>query len=157
MRKWMSERLKRRKKTADGSSKEGTKAPEPLQPKFYDNEPATPEETPAEAPVVETRQPSPPEPVAEAEPAAEPASEQGAESATAGGRPRPTRRRRGRGGRGGSRSRPLAAPPAVAAEAVAEPSAAVTSTGESSIAEQYPGFVVSAFGPFTPLAILMIA
>ena len=131
MRKWMSERLKRRKKTADGSSKEGTKAPEPLQPKFYDNEPATPEETPAEAPVVETRQPSPPEPVAEAEPAAEPASEQAAESAAAGGRPRPTRRRRGRGGRGGSRSRS----PAVAAEAVAEPSAAVTSTGESSIAE----------------------
>jgi len=39
MRKWMSERLKRRKKTGEESAKEGTKAPEPLQPRFYDDEP----------------------------------------------------------------------------------------------------------------------
>src|SRR5208283_1960950 len=36
MRKWMNERLKRRKKTGDGSPKEASKAPaqEPLQPRF---------------------------------------------------------------------------------------------------------------------------
>ena len=39
MRKWMSDRLKRRKKPGEGSNKEATKAPEPLQPRFYDIEP----------------------------------------------------------------------------------------------------------------------
>jgi len=42
MRKWMSERLKRRKKTGDETEKDGNKAPEPLQPRFYDDEPSTP-------------------------------------------------------------------------------------------------------------------
>jgi hypothetical protein len=51
MRKWMSERLKRRKKTGDGSPKEASNAPEPLQPKYYDNEPAAA----PEAAVVESR------------------------------------------------------------------------------------------------------
>src|ERR1700687_240495 len=41
MRKWMTERLKRRKKPGEGSAKEATSAPEPLQPRFYDNEDAT--------------------------------------------------------------------------------------------------------------------
>ena len=52
MRKWMSERLKRRKKPGDGSTstKEATKAPEPLQPRFYDDEPSA---APAEVPVVQ--------------------------------------------------------------------------------------------------------
>jgi hypothetical protein len=42
MRKWMSERLKRRKKPADASTstKEVAKGPEPLQPRFYDDEPS---------------------------------------------------------------------------------------------------------------------
>ena len=44
MRKWMNDRLKRRKKAGDGASKEPAKAPEPLQPKYYDNEPAAAEE-----------------------------------------------------------------------------------------------------------------
>src|SRR5216683_6922610 len=52
MRKWMSERLKRRKKPGDSSTKEATKAPEPLQPRFYDNEPAALAAAPAAAPVV---------------------------------------------------------------------------------------------------------
>src|SRR4029077_9738246 len=51
MRKWMTERLKRRKKTGEGSAKEATNAPEPLQPRFYDdNEPEAPSAVPVAAP-----------------------------------------------------------------------------------------------------------
>jgi predicted kinase len=50
MRKWMSERLKRRKKPGEGTAKEAGNAPEPLQPKFYDDQPAPPREASAEAP-----------------------------------------------------------------------------------------------------------
>jgi len=127
MRKWMNERLKRRKKTGDSASKEPTKAPEPLQPKYYDNEPAAAEEVRAEVPVVaahgESRGPSKPEP----EPALDsaPVAASGAVAA----KPRVSRRRRGRGGRGGSRSRTAVASPAPAV--AAEPSAAVTSTAEA--------------------------
>ena len=124
MRKWMNERLKRRKKAGDGSGKEATKAPEPLQPKYYDNEPAAP----PEAPVVESRRPSRPEP----EPAPEPASEPAAASAAAESRPRTPRRRRSRGGRGGSRPRPVAATPAP------EPSAAEASAPEAVVAGTPP-------------------
>jgi hypothetical protein len=79
MRKWMSERLKRRKKTGTGATKEASNAPapEPLQPRFYDDEPAAPTapaapvvEASAEVPVVETRRPSKREP--EPAPAPEP-------------------------------------------------------------------------------------
>src|SRR5580704_13335212 len=115
MRKWMSERLKRRKKPADSSTKEATKAPEPLQPRFYDDEPAAPTNVPAEAPVVESKRPSRPEP--EPEPAPEPEAVSAPAAASAAGEPRPriSRRRRGRGGRGGSRSRPAAVAAVVAA------------------------------------------
>ncbi len=139
MRKWMSDRLKRRKKPGGNAGKEATKAPEPLQPRFYDNEPAARVDAPAEAPVVESR-PS------RAEAVAESAAEQGAtpEAAVAAGeaRPRSSRRRRGRGGRGGSRPRPAAAPAAaaVAAESLAaEASAAEISPAEASA----PGPVVA--------------
>ena len=129
MRKWMSERLKRRKKAGDGSPKEASNAPEPLQPKYYDNEPAAA----PEAAVVEARRPSEPEPA----PAAEPASEPVAASAGIEPRPRTSRRRRGRGGRGGSRSRPVATTPAAAAEPSAvEPSAAAPSVPEAVVATQ---------------------
>jgi predicted kinase len=127
MRKWMSERLKRRKKTGDGPAKEATNAPEPLQPKYYDNEPAEPQEAAAEAPVVESRQPSRPEPEPERVPAPSTAS------ATA-SRPRTARRRRSRGGRGGSRPRPAVAAPAAAAE----PSAVDASAPEPVGAGQLP-------------------
>jgi len=129
MRKWMSERLKRRKKAGDGPTKEGTKAPEPLQPRFYDNEPAAPLEVPAEAPVVESRRPSRRAP--EPEPAPEPVSAPAEASAAGEPRPRTSRRRRSRGGRGGSRPRPAAAAPAVAAE----PSAGEPPPAEASAAE----------------------
>ena len=136
MRKWMSERLKRRKKTGDGSPKEASNAPEPLQPKYYDNEPAAA----PEAAVVESRRPSEPEPA----PAAEPASEPSAASAGVEPRPRTSRRRRGRGGRGGSRSRPVGATPAPAAEPSAvEPSAAEASAPEPVVAPQWPAGAAS--------------
>src|SRR5258708_36525834 len=83
MRKWMTERLKRRKKPGEGSAKEATNAPEPLQPRFYDNEPDALPAAPVAAPVVESRRPRPePEPA----PAPEPVS---AAAASAAGEQRP--------------------------------------------------------------------
>ena len=142
MRKWMSERLKRRKKTGDSPTKEATKAPEPLQPRFYDNEPAAPPEVPAEAPVVESRRPSRRAPAPE--PAPEPVSAPAEASAAGEPQPRTSRRRRSRGGRGGSRQRPVAAAPAVVAEppaveaSGAEPTVAGTLPAESSSVQAAP-------------------
>jgi len=132
MRKWMSERLKRRKKVGDGSTKEPTNAPEPLQPKYYDNEPAAPPEAPAEAPVVESRRPSRPQP----QPAPEPVSAPAVASAAGEPKPRTPRRRRSRGGRGGSRPRPVTATPAPAV--AAEPFAAEASAPEPVVAGKSP-------------------
>jgi len=94
MRKWMRDRLKRRKKEPEGGSE---KAPAPLQPAFYDTE--VPSAPPAKAsePAVEA-----PKPVVEAPEAQEDSSA----DAPARSRPRSgenvraNRRRRGRGGRG---------------------------------------------------------
>jgi predicted kinase len=133
MRKWMSERLKRRKKPGDSSSKEATKAPEPLQPRFYDNEPVAPVEAPVEAPVVKSHAPR-------AEPMPKPVPERVAapDAASAAGeaRPRTSRRRRSRGGRGGSRPRPAAATPAPAV--AAEAPAAEASAPEPAVAAKPP-------------------
>ena len=135
MRKWMTERLKRRKKPGEGSAKEATNAPEPLQPRFYDNEPDAPSAVPVAAPVAESHRPARAEP--ESARAPEPVSADAAASSTesAGGEPRPrtSRRRRGRGGRGGGRSRPAVATPAVAV--AGEPSAVGASAVEASEAE----------------------
>jgi predicted kinase len=112
MRKWMSERLKRRKKAADEHAREGTKAPEPLQPRFYDDEPAPPPQKRKEIPVAEVQRAE----IAEPEGTSVPAEA----SAIAGPKPR-SRRRRGRGGRGRSRRPAVEAAPAVGVEpAVAE-------------------------------------
>src|ERR1700689_5050415 len=113
----MSERLKRRKKPADGNTKESSKAPapEPLQPRFYDDEPAAPHKVAPAAPSptpapAKARNPS----RAEALPAAESAAEPAVPAAAGAPRPRISRRRPGRGGRGGNRSRTGRAAPAVA-------------------------------------------
>jgi len=151
MRKWMSERLKRRKKPGDAPPKEATKAPEPLQPRFYDNEPAAPAQAPVEAPVVESRRPSKPapepEPVPESvSPPASAAASPASPPTTAESRPRVSRRRRGRGGRGvrgGSRGRPAAA---TAAPAVAEEPSAV----EGSASEPAPAGAARAQAIPTP-------
>jgi predicted kinase len=151
MRKWMTERLKRRKKPGEGSGKEAANAPEPLQPRFYDNEPPAPPAAPVAAPVVEARRPSRPEPEPAPAPAAEPVSAAAAASSTvsAAGEPRPrtARRRRSRGGRGGGRSRPgtIAPAPAVAGEpAAVEASAADGSISKPVVAGRAPGQAVPA-------------
>jgi predicted kinase len=143
MRKWMSERLKRRKKPGDGA-KETTKELEPLQPKFYDNEPAAAVAVPVEAatveaPVVQSRRTARQEPESEAEPASVPATVPGAVES----RPRTARRRRSRGGRG--RSRTASAPPA---RLPALPSAIEPSAAESSVPEPAP--VVKELAPSLP-------
>jgi predicted kinase len=135
MRKWMSERLKRRKKPAD--AKEAAKAPEPLQPRFYDDEPVAPQHEAIEAPIAESRRtkaapaPAPPEPepvstVAEKSAAVEPGST-----------PRVSRRRRSRGGRGRSRARTAgsqSAPEVAAKLSATEPAAAEPSAEEAGVA-----------------------
>jgi predicted kinase len=144
MRKWMTERLKRRKKPGEGSTKEATNAPEPLQPRFYDNEPAAPPAAPVAAPVVESpRRPSraEPEPAVAPEPVS--AAAAAASTAATAGEPRPrtARRRRSRGGRGGGRSRPGvgASAPAVAAEtSAAGASAAEASSAKPVVAGKSP-------------------
>jgi predicted kinase len=106
MRKWMRERLKRRKQTDKGTVEEKAPSPQPLQPKYFENESSEPEPRAAA-----------PEP----EPQHEPAPESVAK--TPQGRQRPTRRRRGRGGRGRAPKRqPISSsPPAGAQQVVPEP------------------------------------
>jgi predicted kinase len=113
MRKWMRERMKRRKKPSETAAEA---APAPLQPAYFDA--TAPEvEAPAEPEEIE----SPAAVESEAEPNEAP-SVAAAETGEPGdGRPR-RRRRRGRGGRG--RARSGAAP--AKAEAAAEPIAGAT-------------------------------
>ena len=130
MRKWMRERLKRRKPEKAGAEP----APAPLQPAFYDKEPA-PEEPPAELTrsTPEAVQPHEPEASQPAQPSAPSQPAPQAPGSNAGGPRR--RRKRGRGGRGrggpvGQRT-PLtpapATPPSVGAEAPVVPSEPVPS------------------------------
>jgi len=123
MRKWMSERLKRRKKEPEKAGAEPAQAP--LQPAFYDNEPAHAE------PVPEVKQ-------AAAEPQPEPAQESPsheqpqAQPRQAGdGDVAKRRRRRGRGGRG--RSRNAAASVAASGEP-GSPMPALTESAASTVA-----------------------
>ncbi len=152
MRKWISERVKRRKKAASNPVKETPKALEPLQPRFYDepvapSEPIAaetvveePAEVPAEDSIPQTRQPSQPELAAEA--ASTPFTTPAADA-----RPRISRRRRGRGRRGGNRQQ--AAPPAVAVPSAPEPSAAADPAPVTMVAAEPPTDSPSA--PATPL------
>ncbi len=138
MRKWIRERVKRRKKDP-GGTEEKAAAPTPLQPKFYDNEP--PEQA-SKAPAAELQAQPEPEPA--------PAPRPVVEAAEAGTRPRPTRRRRGRGGRGGGRRPQPAASTAVAteAESAAQESvpASVVAAPPAAAATGHKGTVVLAIG-----------
>jgi predicted kinase len=126
MRKWINERLKRRKKAGDKPAKEATKAQEPLQPRFYDDDPAVaPASVPSEADGVDA-----PELQAEPEPAAESVAEQKVPPAESALRAPALRRRRSRGRRGGSRQRPAAA-----TTVAAGPSSEASSLGEEAAAE----------------------
>jgi len=111
MRKWMRERLKRRKKSGEAPA-EQTSKPAPLQPDFYSEEPA------GAAPVIEFQ----PETLPESE-APEPAPTPQAAAPVTDKQPRqrPSRRRRSRGGRS---RRPELSQPAAAEPATPSPEAA---------------------------------
>jgi predicted kinase len=145
MRKWMRERVKRRKKAPETGTAEPAQAP--LQPAFYDVEP------PAAEPPAKITQPEitpPPVEVEEEEPqeVTEPRAPQAQHQAPGDGRPR-RRRRRGRGGRGrgGAEAgiRPAAAEPTV--QAAAEPVAPPKAPAQVAAAPRAPkGVVVLAIG-----------
>jgi predicted kinase len=105
MRKWMNERLKRRKKGGDRTPKEqaGPNSPEPLQPKYFESElgeqphAAAAAEQPASQRRPETQADF--QLVVPAQSDAEPAAVAPTNAARTG----PVRRRRKRGGRGGAR------------------------------------------------------
>jgi predicted kinase len=142
MRKWMSDRLKRRKKGGEGAAKEKANAPEPLQPKYFESDlgekpvpaaesasaPEPEPETQADFQLTERRS-SKSDSQPESEPAAAPPSGEA--------RPRPARRRRKRGGRGGSRRSPAEAAPSRATSARAAAQAPPL-TPESASAEPPP-------------------
>ena len=115
MRKWMSERFKRRKKAAEKPTTDGVPASAPLQPKYFEAETSIPVET-----AVRESEPSP-EPTEPAEQPEAPESSPGPASSQsppqAGGSNDPARRsrrrRRGRGGRGREKAQPAAAAPVV--------------------------------------------
>lgn len=145
MRKWMSERLKRRKKPTD--DKQVAKAPEPLQPRFYDDEPAARQHEVDEVPIAESRRvKAAPEP-APPEPQSEPAAAGGGISAAVEPGQRVTRRRRSRGGRGRSRSRTAGSPPAAVVAAAL--SATEQSATQSVAAEPADGEAAVASVPST--------
>jgi predicted kinase len=139
MRKWMSERLKRRKKP-EAAPKEAAKTPEPLQPKFYDDEPAALEQPREKVPIVEARRADAehvegPEPGNEADPVVQ------HQDVSTTPRSRPARRRRGRGGRG--RSRSGTASPTVSS-ATPDKVAAPIVGGEPSVEATPPQTVIAA-------------
>jgi len=126
MRKWMRERIKRRKKDPDTAAAEP--APAPLQPAFYDTEPPREERHAEEShsapatPEVTEPEPAPPRSSSAVTASSSPA-------AGSAGAPR-RRRKRGRGGRGrgGSGQRAPVAPavPAAVADAPTEAQAPPT-------------------------------
>jgi predicted kinase len=143
MRKWMRERMTRRKKSDGGSPTEQANAPVPLQPKYFEaSEPA----------------PEPPATVSQADGDSAPSPQPEADlqaSAAPKGRPdaRPSRRRRGRGGRGRGGARPKSSDAAVgSARAAAEPGAAEpvvnapVSKAPATPAQPSKGIVVLAIG-----------
>ena len=144
MRKWMRERITRRKKGDASPPQDQANAPVPLQPKYFEASEAAPEE-PKKTTKVE-REPEP-EPQIEAEPAVAAAgTEDRAEGRT---QARPSRRRRGRGGRGrGARPKPAegAVQPAGVSAAAAEPTAGRPAVVPATPAQPSKGTVVLAIG-----------
>jgi predicted kinase len=141
MRKWMRERITRRKKSDGGSPSDQASVQVPLQPKYFEASESAPE---------------PPSAVAQAdgEPAPAPHVEADLQAAAApSSRPdaRPSRRRRGRGGRGrgGAKSRPTdAATPSAVSKPVASEPASATPAAPVPAAPAQPskGIVVLAIG-----------
>ena len=140
MRKWMRERLKRRKKEPEKAASEPGAAP--LQPDFYDIEPRT-ELLKVEEPPVSPESPQPAEEI----PAAQAPAVQSQQS----GDVRKRRRRRGRGGRGARGSvpqvpQPPAAPPAAKPKPAISPEPAAVPPTPPPAPRPSRGTVVLAIG-----------
>jgi len=156
MRKWMSDRLRRRKRGAGESVKKQTtekaKAPEPLQPKYFDNDVQGTTPTTREA----AREPQP-EPELESQPERAEASasdEQPALDSSPEPRTRPSRRRRRRG-RGGARPAPETATPVpVPAGSDAQPASAEPETAATPLPLDTgtPDTVAAELPPTKPIA-----
>jgi predicted kinase len=140
MRKWMRERMTRRKKGDGSPPKEQANAPVPLQPKYFEASETAPE---------------PPAAASQADGESEPALKVEADSPTAisasEGRPeaRPSRRRRGRGGRGRGaqpRSGKAAIQPATAESSPGSAPAASAAAVPAAPAQPSKGTVVLAIG-----------
>jgi predicted kinase len=116
MRKWMRDRLKRRKKNTE----EAAAQPAPLQPAYFEAEPQESEPQPSEAGVSAEAEPEPPSMEASETPTGTANVGSGQQSTTQTRRPR---RRRGRGGRGrrGSGAQATPIPPIVDSAAPAAP------------------------------------
>jgi predicted kinase len=110
MRKWMRERLKRRKKPSETQS--GESGPAPLQPAYFEAKEAAAAEPGVEPPEAEADAPAAPETVDPPEihhTAESPSAEEAADASAAS--PPTRRRRRSRGGRGRGAARPVQASP----------------------------------------------
>jgi predicted kinase len=136
MRKWMQEKLKRRKKTPEETAAQ----PAPLQPAFYDSAP------PESQPKAPAAKPAPEPPAAQTAPEADsaPAPSTNATAPRSVDDPRRPRRRRGRGGRG------RRSPGQRAAASVVASDASLAAAPDSSIPSAPPrapkGVVVLAVG-----------
>src|SRR5882757_375239 len=141
MRKWMRERITRRKKGDGPPPKDQANAPVPLQPKYFEASEPVPE-PPAAVPQADGETEPEPQPDAEAQSAA-PASEGCPEA-------RPSRRRRGRGGRGRgvrTKSADTTGTAPTAEPSVAKPAAvAPAAVGPAPPAQPSKGTVVLAIG-----------
>ena len=145
MRKWMSERFKRRKKAPEKSSAEATAAP--LQPKYYDSEPPPAGESEAQPePEMQAAPEAPREaPEASSRPASPPPRPQSSGDSDA--LRRGKRRRRGRGGRGRTRGSAPSGVPVVPDAAAAPPSdSGPVIPAAPSLARSPKGAVILAIG-----------
>src|ERR1019366_10055595 len=110
MRKWMSERFKRRKKAAEKPTTDGPPASAPLQPKYFEAETSVPADTATREPEPSPEPTEPAEQPEASEAAPGPSASRSAPRAAASDDParRSRRRRRGRGGRGRDKAQPTA-------------------------------------------------
>jgi len=134
MRKWMKDRLKRRPKRGSDST-EQVKAPEPLQPKYFENDIGEKPAPVIETPPTPTREPEP-----EARPEIKPQSQMEPEprGAAKESGPRPVRRRRRRGGRGSGQRAPAEAAKAAPPDSVADAAPATAAETASAAALEAP-------------------
>ncbi len=147
MRKWMRERLTRRKKGTEKAAGEPT--PAPLQPAFYDTEVASPAPRMAEDHKEDHAEDHGEREVSEPQPRSAPEAQPGQERTGGDADASRRRRRRGRGGRG--RSGRASQPPKVAegvVPAAAAPVASAVAGGTAPAAAPRPpkGTVVLAVG-----------